>query len=303
MGEQEYIVKLAQLKAWMAARQFSRPDCRRIMNHFTANNQSSTYFDEKQILSFLPRGISRQISLEMYCHILGHSPLFRLLSKELLLKLCEAVIPVSVVRSQTVFQRGDIGHEMYYIVRGEVEVSAGPTNAKLGFIGHGGFFGEQTVIEAVTRKFGSGTCVRGRTVSATTDTDLAMLETEAILSICEVYPELEVRLRSFKRVGTTLGNKGQAAAHAKLVRRAVTKTNLDEFVDADETLTGEAQILQGEDGGDPAGTQNEWMAAAKRLLACSNGDLKLAITRLMGACVTSTPHLCSIGSWLHLTCS
>ena len=63
MGEQEYIVKLAQLKAWMKARQFSRQESRRILMHFTANNQSSTYFDEKQILSFLPTGISREISL------------------------------------------------------------------------------------------------------------------------------------------------------------------------------------------------------------------------------------------------
>ena len=56
-------MKLAQLKAWMKARQFSRQESRRILMHFTANNQSSTYFDEKQILSFLPTGISREISL------------------------------------------------------------------------------------------------------------------------------------------------------------------------------------------------------------------------------------------------
>jgi len=61
--------------------------------------------------------------------------------------------------------------------------------------------GEKTVIEAVGRKFGSGSCVRGRTVAATTDSDLAMLETHRVMDLCEHYPEMEVRLRSFKRVG------------------------------------------------------------------------------------------------------
>lgn len=287
MGEQEYVVKLAQLKAWMNARQFSRQDCRRIMNHFTANNQSSTYFDERQILSFLPIGISREISLDMYYDVLGQSPLFKLLGTELMLRLCEAVTPVSVIRSQTIFKTGDVGHEMYFIVKGEVEVTAGPHNSKLGFIGHGGFFGEQTIIEAVDRKFGVGSCVRGRTISATTDSDLAMLETDTVLSICESFPELEVRLRSFKRVGTKLGGKGQAAADAKSLRKAATIGNLDQFIDSGDGSTNEAQRVQGKvDGDDIGDTQSEWMQAGKRLLTCSNGDLKLAIARLMGACST-----------------
>jgi CRP-like cAMP-binding protein len=257
------------------------------MNHFTANNQSSTYFDERQILSFLPIGISREISLDMYYDVLGQSPLFKLLGTELMLRLCEAVTPVSVIRSQTIFKTGDVGHEMYFIVKGEVEVTAGPHNSKLGFIGHGGFFGEQTIIEAVDRKFGVGSCVRGRTISATTDSDLAMLETDTVLSICESFPELEVRLRSFKRVGTKLGGKGQAAADAKSLRKAATIGNLDQFIDSGDGSTNEAQRVQGKvDGDDIGDTQSEWMQAGKRLLTCSNGDLKLAIARLMGACST-----------------
>eukprot|EP01046_Picozoa_sp_COSAG06_P029725 COSAG06_NODE_2777_length_6300_cov_38.831963_5_plen_68_part_00 len=35
------------------------------------------------------------------------------------------------------------------MLRGEVEVTAGPECDQLGFIGKGGFFGEKTVVEAV----------------------------------------------------------------------------------------------------------------------------------------------------------
>ena len=283
MGEQEYIIKLAQLKAWMKARQFSRRDSRRIMMHFTANNQSSTYFDEKEILTFLPTGISRELSLQMYHDVLEQSPLFRLLGRELLLRLCEAAIPVSVVRSQTVFKTGDVGHEMYFVMRGEVEV-VGADNTKLGFIGHGGFFGERTVIEAVGRKFGSGSCLRGRTVSATIDSDLVMLETDTILSICDVFPELEVRLRSFKRIGINRGRKGKAAEAARSLRKAASSGKLGQVAEETEadtkTQTAESEV-DGE--GVTTASQSEWVEAGRRLLQCSGGDLKLAIARLMGA--------------------
>ena len=86
--------------------------------HFTANNQSSTYFDEKEILSYLPTGISRTISLELYSDLLSHSPVFRLLGAEVLLQLCESVVPVSVVKSQTVFKRGDVGHVSCHDIAG-----------------------------------------------------------------------------------------------------------------------------------------------------------------------------------------
>lgn len=288
IGEQEYIIKLAQLKAWMKARQFSRQDSRRIMKHFTANNQSATYFDEKQILSFLPTGTSREISLLMYHDVLAHSPLFRLLGRELMLRLSEAVVPVSVIKAQTIFKAGDVGHEMFFVMRGEVEVM-NMKNAKLGFIGHGGFFGERTVIEAVDRKFGSGSCMRVRTVVATADSDLAMLATDTILTICEHYPELEVRLKSFKRVGTTLGSKGKTAKAARLIRAAsmgqAETENMIRTAADDELMGANAAdskfSADGEMDEDNAG-QAEWMKVGRRLLKCSNGDLKLAIARLMG---------------------
>ena len=256
------------------------------------------------------------VKTELNHDILAQSPMFRLLGRELLLRLCEAVVPVSVVKAQTIFKRGDVGHEMYFIMRGEVEVTSGPDNAKLGFIGHGGFFGEKTVIEAVGGQFGSGSCVRGRSVSATTDSDLAMLETDTILDLCDAYPELEVRLRAFKRVGTRVGEKGKLAEDCRKMRRTLTMASLvpglniprDEIETASAAgsaagtaspvidRNGDDQTAQGEVAGDETGVgreeQAEWMEAGRRLLRSSNGDLKLAIARLMGECAHLFSYSC-----------
>ena len=59
VGEQEYLVKLAQLKAWMKAKHLPMHERTAIMAFFSANHQSASYFDEKAILGFLPLSVSR----------------------------------------------------------------------------------------------------------------------------------------------------------------------------------------------------------------------------------------------------
>jgi hypothetical protein len=100
---QEYIIKLAQLRAWMKARQFSKPRSRYIMRHFAAANRSVNIYNERECLSSLP-----------------------------------------------------VGQEAYFVVRGEFEVTDGMNGNRLGFIGRGGFFGEQTIIQVITKKYGTG---------------------------------------------------------------------------------------------------------------------------------------------------
>jgi hypothetical protein len=153
---QEYIIKLAQLRAWMKARQFSKPRSRYIMRHFAAANRSVNIYNERECLSSLPVGLSRELSMVMYGDILSRSPLFRLLGQELLLQLCQIVEPISVMSGQTIFRKGAIGQEAYFVVRGEFEVTDGMNGNRLGFIGRGGFFGEQTIIQVITKKYGTG---------------------------------------------------------------------------------------------------------------------------------------------------
>ena len=72
---------------------------------------------------------------------------------------------------------GQVGDEMFFVVRGELEVlkGFGVERERLGFVGEGGFFGENCIIEAVTRMKGTGSAMRMRTMWATTDSELAML--------------------------------------------------------------------------------------------------------------------------------
>jgi hypothetical protein len=135
IGEQEYLVKLAQLKAWMKARHLTTQERIRIMGYFSANHQSSTYFDEKKILSYLPLGVARDLSVQLYKTILGESPLFANLGPELMLRVCQTVMPVRISAGQTVYEQGKVGSEMYFVLSGELEVIC--DGDRLGFLGQG----------------------------------------------------------------------------------------------------------------------------------------------------------------------
>ena len=217
IGEQEYLVKLAQLKAWMKARHLTASERIRIMGYFSATHQSSTYFDEKKILSYLPLGVARDLSMQLYEPILGESPLFASLGPELMLRICQSVTPVAVSAGQTVYEQGKIGAEMYFVLSGELEVIC--DGDRLGFLGQGAFFGENAVIESVDRKPGLGAEVRLRTMRASADTELGMVKAEDILHLCDTFPELEIRLQSFRKAGSKLSEKGHNAREIRELKR------------------------------------------------------------------------------------
>ena len=224
VGEQEYLVKLAQLKAWMKARHLSTDERVKIMGYFSATHQSSTYFDEGKILSLLPLGISRDLSNQLYETILAESPLFQGLGPELMLRLCQAVTPVRAIAGQIIYEQGKVGSEMYFVMGGELEVLV--DGERLGFLGQGSFFGENAVIETIDRKPGLGAEVRLRTMKASADSDLGMVKAADILKLCDTFPELEIRLQSFLRVGSHLSEKGHNAREIReLKRRVRTKTS------------------------------------------------------------------------------
>ena len=104
IGEQEYLVKLSQLKAWMKAKAFSAPERTRLMSLFSANHQSASFYDEREVLSYLPLDVSRDLSLHLYAAIMSESPLFSNLGTELMLRLCQIVIPQGFVEGNLVYE-------------------------------------------------------------------------------------------------------------------------------------------------------------------------------------------------------
>ena len=125
-------------------------------------------------------------------------------------KMCMLVRPMHALKDQVIYGEGLVGSSMYFIVDGEVEITK--NDERLGFLATGAFFGEQPIIEIITKKGGDGSELRARTVRAMCDTHLGVVESSDVLELVDQYPELPIRLGHFVKMGVKLPSKGKNRA-------------------------------------------------------------------------------------------
>eukprot|EP01052_Picozoa_sp_SAG31_P013036 SAG31_NODE_774_length_12192_cov_26.736128_13_plen_428_part_00 len=146
--------------------------------------------DEETFLSELPPKLRMQVVEALYKDVIKQVPLFKALDDEATVELCTALRPMVATARTTIFKEGDAATAVYFIIEGVVQVSA--RNVKLGYLSHGGFFGEMAVTTQSDR-------ICHRTVVAKTDCQLRYLESHAIEripSIAAVQAKLEVYARA-----------------------------------------------------------------------------------------------------------
>ena len=111
--------------------------------------------------------------------ILERVPLFAGTSAAFLHGLALCLKPVAVAPHEFVVRRGELGKEMYFVVRGAIEV-LGPDGSVLKAMGPGDFFGELSVLLAGPRT---------ASVVARDDCDLYCLEAADFARVLKIYPE------------------------------------------------------------------------------------------------------------------
>ena len=87
----------------------------------------------QEILQGLPPSLASDLSYFMYGKFLERMPMFRGLGKEVMHEVCKCVVDLCLAREQLVTQEGRVGHELYFLISGEVEVSR--HGERLGFLG------------------------------------------------------------------------------------------------------------------------------------------------------------------------
>ena len=111
--------------------------------------------------------------------ILERVPLFSGTSAAFLHGLALCLKPVAKAPNEFVVRRGELGKEMYFVVRGAIEV-LGPDGSVLKAMGPGDFFGELSVLLAGPRT---------ASVVARSDCDLYYLEGTDFCRVLKIYPE------------------------------------------------------------------------------------------------------------------
>lgn len=185
---------MSAMSAWMKDKDLPKNAQARIRAYFIHKFKNKVYFNEQEMLAELPPSMSNQIAEHMYGSILRECPLFRGLGTSVLNKVARQVVPSTCMKGQVIFEQGQIGTEMYCVIKGEVEVIQ--DGEQLGFLPEGSFFGESALIDD-----GEGSEIRARTVKAMTECELCFLRRDDLETLRRECPELMIKLRRFARMG------------------------------------------------------------------------------------------------------
>jgi voltage-gated potassium channel len=107
--------------------------------------------DQSEMLEDLPTPLHVEIALHLNRNILRRVPLFERASETFLRELVLHFVPVVCVPGQIVVRRGEMGHRIYFINRGRVEVWSNDDSEVIAFLGDGDFFGEMALLTSRPR--------------------------------------------------------------------------------------------------------------------------------------------------------
>jgi CRP-like cAMP-binding protein len=115
---------------------------------------------------------------------LAKAPLFRSLSRNDLVALAKVTEDMEVEEGKVLAREGDIGHEFFVIVEGEVDVAKDGTTVRQ--LGSGDFFGEIALIWDSPR--------RTATVTAAAPVRLFVLTRQAFRGLIDHHPDIEEKV-------------------------------------------------------------------------------------------------------------
>ncbi|MDJ0961095.1 MAG: cyclic nucleotide-binding domain-containing protein [Acidimicrobiia bacterium] len=146
----------------------------------------SRMVEETEMLEGLPTPLRVEIALHINQAILQKVPLFERADETFLRELVLHFTPTVGVPGESIVQRGEIGHRIYFINRGTVEVLGADDREVVATLTDGDFFGEMALL---------GSDARANTVRAVDYCDLYALDRERFNRVLETFPAFAAEVR------------------------------------------------------------------------------------------------------------
>ncbi|XP_077978719.1 uncharacterized protein LOC144434138 [Glandiceps talaboti] len=147
----------------------------------------------------LPLTFQAEVSLVANKYILNKAPMFKSMNEGFLRMLSLQIKPSLYLPKQTIANRGEIGHNMYFVHRGEVEVlSEDDDESPIANLKNGKLFGEVSLIFSMPRT---------HAIRAGAHCDLMVLEKTDLHKVLAHYPDVAKKLQEIAE------NRCDAAGH------------------------------------------------------------------------------------------
>lgn len=189
----QHLARLERAVLFLRDRGAPRPLRNRIRDYYEYLWESRMGQDER-LFDDLPPALRIEVALQLNRPILERVPFFRGAGEPFLRELTQHLRPAVFTPGELVLRRGDVGHRMYFIHRGEVEVLGGDDRTRVATLGDGDFFGELALL---TRQ------PRSASIRALDYCDLYTLDRDRFEEVLALFPAFadEVRRTAAARGG------------------------------------------------------------------------------------------------------
>lgn len=181
----QFFENLEKLKAFLNYRRLPFDLQRKIRDYYAYIWKKKLGYNEGSFLSELPVGLRKEVSLFLKRDMVQKIRLFKNIDDSFLREVSLQMKPLVFTPGDFIFKKGDVGKEMYFVIRGILEVVS--EDGTVNELKDGDFFGEIALVKNVNRT---------ASVKAVTYSDLYILEKDVFNRLLNHYPNIEKEIMS-----------------------------------------------------------------------------------------------------------
>ena len=182
-----YLENMENLSALVAYRRIPLHLQKRIQQYYKYLMHKRMSYDENDFLQNLPKSLKTEVSLFLKKSLIENNDLFKDASHEFIKEISLKLKPLILVPGDCLFHYGDVGDEMYFIVKGELSVYHKDVGTKIATLTDGSYFGEIALLKDIPRT---------ATVKAETYCDLYSLHKSTFDYVVKKYPDIAAKFTS-----------------------------------------------------------------------------------------------------------
>ncbi len=188
----KYLSNLEKLSALVQLRKIPYDLQERVRDYYTYMWRQKLGYDESSFLKGLPDSLQTEISIYLKQEVIESIELFKGASPEFIREVAMHLQPVVLVPGDFVFHYGEQGEEMYFVVKGELQVLDKTGKKVLSTLKDGDFFGEIALFMNKPRT---------ASIKAITYCDLYYLEKKTFDYVVEKYKDIarKIEIKAFTR--------------------------------------------------------------------------------------------------------
>jgi hypothetical protein len=185
-----YLANLERLATFLTYRNVPPPLQRRIYEYYNYLWENRLGYDESAVLAELPSTLRTEVSLALNQDFIQKVPFFKGASQELIRDIALELRPVIFTPGDYIFRAGEVGHQMYFIGHGTVEVLSADGQMIYATLTDGNFFGEIALLFSQPRT---------ASIRALDYCDLYALSKETFERVVTHYPDFALHIHNIAR--------------------------------------------------------------------------------------------------------